>query len=201
MAFSGKSYMANRRRGQSMVEFAISFPFLLLLLVSIIFFGRYFLIAQVLLYAAQEGSKVAARTPGLSDPDVRGQVRGFTVTGAQLNPNSLIYTAIGSANLLSGGNTGSMPPGSRVEIFRSGAADNWDADGTTADTTAPGTIQVRIDYPFELIGNPFNPGASQGEVSGPVAIAMTVNGSKPPVRFLNFTLTERATAGEEIYQP
>jgi Flp pilus assembly protein TadG len=184
-----------------MVEFAISFPFVLLLLVSIIFFGRYFLIAQVLLYAAQEGSKVAARTPNLSDPDVRGQVRGFTVTGAQLNINSVIYTAIASANLLSNGNTGNMPPGSRVEIFRSGAVDNWDADGTAADTTALGTVQVRIDYPFELIGNPFNGGASQGSVSGTVAIAMTVDGSRPPLRFNNFTITERATAGEEIYQP
>jgi Flp pilus assembly protein TadG len=201
MQLRGNYQMANRRRGQSMVEFAISFPFLLLLLVSIIFFGRYFLIAQVLLYAAQEGAKVAARTPNLSDPDVRGQVRGFTVTGGQLNTNSVIYTAVASANLLSQGKTGNMPPGSRVEIFRNQAADNWDADGTAADTTAIGTVQVRIDYPFELIGNPFNGGAPQGSVRGPVAIAMTADGSKPPVRFLNFTITERATAGEEIYQP
>src|ERR1700733_4569400 len=147
MRLSRNSQIANRRRGQSMVEFAISFPFLLLLLISIIFFGRYFFIAQVLLYAAQEGAKVAARTPNLSDPDVRGQVRGFTLSGAQLNPNSIMYTAIASANLLSGGNTGNMPPGSRVEIFRNFAADNWDADGTAADTTAMCTVQVRIDYP------------------------------------------------------
>ncbi len=40
-----------------MIEMALSFPFLLLLLVAILFFGRYFLITQVLLYAAQEGAE------------------------------------------------------------------------------------------------------------------------------------------------
>src|SRR5271170_1151628 len=133
-------------RGQSMVEFALSVPFLLLILVSVVFFGRYFLIAQVLLSAAQEGAKIAARTPNLSDPNVRDMVRGFSVTGAEVSPNSVIYGALASANLLSGTISGNMPPGSQVEILP------WDA--TASDTIPPpGTLAVKIAYPFQLLGN------------------------------------------------
>ena len=164
-----------------MVEFAISFPFLLLILIAMLFFGRYFLISQVLLYAAQEAAKIAARTPNLNDDTVRSAIRGFTTAGQQLNTNSLLYSALASAQILSQGNSGNLPPGSAVQILP------WDA--TAADTLPPqGTVEVVIKYPFELNGNPFN---------GPtpsVAIAMTVDGSKPPVRFLNFTISQQAVA-------
>lgn len=109
-------------------------------------------------------------------------VRGFSVTGSPTNPNSVIYSALGSAGLLSQGSTGNLPYGSRVEIIP------WDADGV-GDTTPAGTVQVRIDYPFELIANPFSKTTTQAPYVNIV-----------PVRFLNFTITQRATAGEEIYQ-
>jgi Flp pilus assembly protein TadG len=176
----------SRKQGQSMIEFALSLPFLLLILVSILFFGRYFLIAQVLLHAAQEGAKVASRTPNLNDADVRDMVRGFSTSGAQANTNSAIYTALASAHLLSQGSSGDMPTGSKVEILP------WDSDGTTGNTTPPGTVEVRIDYPFQLLGSPF------GGPRRTVAIAMSFNSA--PIKFLNFTISERAVAAQEIYQ-
>ena len=179
----------SQQRGQSMVEFAFALPFLIFILVSIVFFGRYFLIAQVLLSAAQEAAKVAARTPNLNDPAVRDTVRGFTTTGAAINPNSVIYGALASARLLSNTISGDMPPGSSVEILP------WDA--TSTDTIPPpGTVAVKVAYPFQLMGNPFQPPQQPSVIVG----LYTVNGATQGIHFNNFIISEQATAGQEIYQ-
>ncbi len=181
--------------GQSMVEFALCLPFLFLILVSILYFGRYFLLAQVLLYAAQEGAKVAARTPNLSDSTTRDSVRGFTTGGAQSNTNSVIYTALASAHLLSqssqNSSGGNLPSGGSIQILP------WDATGTSTVNTPAGTVQVVINYPFQLLGNPFT-GASEGSVNGTLAVAMSFTG--PALQFPNFTITEQSTAAQEVYQ-
>ncbi len=187
-----KALIRKSQSGQSMIEFALSMPFLLLILVSILFFGRYFLIAQVLLYAAQQGAKVASSTANLSDDTTRNMVRGFTAgsAGTEANNTSVIYTALASANLLSQSNSGNLPSGSKVEILP------WDSDGSTSDTLPSGVVGVRIDYPFQLIGNPFN-------TSGPswtVGIAQTFTNNGSPLDFFNFTITERAVAAQQIYQ-
>ncbi|MBS1990326.1 MAG: pilus assembly protein [Cyanobacteria bacterium SZAS LIN-2] len=175
-----------------MVELALSVPFLMLLFISILFFGRYFLMAQTLLYAAQEGAKIAARTPNLSDPDIRTQVRGFTTGGGQSNAQSSVYAALAAANLLSSGRTGDLPPGAKVAILP------WDGDGSAADNSVPaGTVQVRIDYPFALLASPFGTSTIANQNVG---IAMTADGSGRPVQFGSFTITERATSAWEIYQ-
>jgi hypothetical protein len=177
-----------------MVELGLSIPFLMLIFIAILFFGRYFLMAQTILYAAEEGAKMASRTPNLTDPDTRTQVKGFSSTGSQQNPQSLIYNALGAANLLSNGKTGDLPPGAKVEILP------WDSDGSIADNAVPlGTVQVRIDYPFALLANPFGNNTS-AIASQNIGIAMTANGSGRPVQFKNFTMTQRATAAWEIYQ-
>ena len=174
-----------------MVELALSMPFLMLLFVAMLFFGRYFLIAQTLLYAAQEGAKMASRTPNLSDPDVRTMIKGFSSGGAQAN-GSLISAALGSANLLSNGTSGNLPEGAKIEILP------WESDGSVADGLVPaGTVQVRIDYPFGLLANPFKTNAI---ASQSVGVAMTANGSGRPVQFHNFMISQRATAAWEIYQ-
>lgn len=188
----GGSGQYRLQSGQSMIEFALSIPFLLLILVSILFFGRYFLITQVLLYAAQEGAKVASSTANLTDDNTRTMLRGFNAGsgGAEANNTSVIYTALASANLLSKGNAGNLPSGAKVEILP------WDADGSASDFTPAGVVEVRIDYPFQLIGNPFNS-------AGPnftVGIAMTLTNNGSPLDFSNFTITQRAVAAQAIYQ-
>ena len=140
-----------------------------------------------MLYSAQETAKIAARTPNLSDDATREMIRGFTTTGGGANPNALAYSALGAARLLSQTTTGNMPPGSVVEILP------WDA--SAGDTLPPaGTIAVRIDYPYQLLGNPFQ-GASKS-----VAIATTVQGPPQATTFLNFTISEKAVAAQEVYQ-
>lgn len=175
-----------------MVEFALSLPFLLLILLAIIYFGRYYTISQTLLYAAQEGAHVAARTANLSQDTIRASVRGFSVSGAQANTSSVIFSALASARLLSQGNTGNLPAGSQVKILP------WDSNGTTDDIIPPGTIEVRIDYPFQLVNNPFGNQASN--TNTPLKIAMSFNGSGTPVTFFNLTISQRAVAAQEIYQ-
>jgi Flp pilus assembly protein TadG len=184
-----KSRIDKRRRGQSMVEFAFALPLLIFILVSIVFFGRYFLIAQVLLSAAQEAAKIAARTPNLNDPAVRDTVRGFTTGGTAVNPNSVLYGALASARLLSNTISGDMPPGSSVEILP------WDA--TATDTIPPpGTVAVKVSYPFQLFGNPFQPVQQPNVIVG----LYTANGLTQGIKFKNFIISEQATAGQEIYQ-
>jgi Flp pilus assembly protein TadG len=168
-----------------MIEFAFSMPFLLLILVAVLFFGRYFTVAQVMLNAAQEGAKVASRTPNLNDEETRDMVRGFTVAGQGFNPNSVIYRAMGSARLLSQQTTGDLPPGSTVLIMP------YDADD---GTTPPGAVSVKISYPFQLLGNPFG-----GATPKNVAINMSLGGS-PSFVFPNFTVVQQAVAADEIYQ-
>lgn len=48
------------RRGQSLVEFALVVPLLLLMLVGIIEFGRAWNISQTVTFAARQGARVAA---------------------------------------------------------------------------------------------------------------------------------------------
>jgi Flp pilus assembly protein TadG len=195
MTFCRTKNYSKRQKGQAMIEFALSIMFLLLILFSVLYFGRYFLISQVLLFAAQEGAKIAARTPNLSDNTTRDMVRGFSTNGAETNPNSVIYTALASAGLLSqpvSGSTpptsGNMPPGSSIQILP------WDAGST--NTIPPGTVAVVITYPFELVGNPFT-GASSNPVKS-VALAMSF--SQPPIQFPNFNISQQAVAAEEVYQ-
>jgi TadE-like protein len=191
--YSFRAYKTtNSQSGQSMIEFALSIPFLLLILVSILFFGRYFLITQVLLYAAQQGAKVASSTANLTDDNTRNNIRGFFTGsgGGEANNTSVIYTALASANLLSKGNSGDLPIGAKVEILP------WDSNGSTSDTIPAGTVEVRIDYPFQLIGSPFNS-------SGPnwtVGIAMTLTNNGSPLDFFNFIISQRAVAAQQIYQ-
>jgi len=169
-----------------MVEFAIALPVLTFFLVALLFFGRYFMVAQVILHAAQEGAKVASRTPNLNDQDTRDLVRGFNIGGSGTNPNSVIYRALGSARLLSQQTTGDLPPGAGILIM---PFDNDDG------TTPPGAVSVKISYPFELWGNPFNPGSSQD-----IKIGFTPAGGGTPFAFHNFTIVEQAVAADEIYQ-
>lgn len=181
--------------GQSLVEFAFAIPFLLLCVIGIIYFGRAFFTAQVLAYAAQEGARQAASIPNLSDAEVRDVIRGFSTSGAETNSNSVIYTAMGAASLLSNGSTGTLPPGASVKILLPN--NGGDSDGSAKDFVPPGTVAVRIDYPFSLLINPFT-GTAGGQVSS-VSIALTADPADPPVPFPDFKLSEKAVVAQQVY--
>lgn len=175
-----------------MVEIALSIPFLLLCLVAIIYFGRAYFITETATFAAQEGAKAASRIPNLKDSANRDFVRGFTTGGAEANRNSVIYSVLGGANLLSNGRTGDLPPGASVRILP------W--DGAEADDNyqdGSGTIMVVVKYPFSLLINPFTD-RSSGETTE-VAVAMSAD-EQNPVRFGDFTIRQSATVSPQIYQ-
>lgn len=193
---SKSSHALRPKRGQSLIEFVLAIPFLLLCLVSIVYFGKFFYTKQVIAYAAQEGARAAARIPNLSDSQALDTVRGFTTGGAvsgnedpASNP-SAIYRALSAGKLLSGpgGASGSLPQGARVVIspFDDGTAINNDR------------VTVTIEYPFGLFFNP-QTGANQGDITN-VSIAMTANASDDAVPFQDFLLSESASAAQEVYQ-
>jgi Flp pilus assembly protein TadG len=176
--------------GQSMVEIALSIPFLLLCLVAIMYFGRAYFIVQTCTFAAQEGAKVASRLPNLSDPNTREYVRGFTTGGAGTNPNSVVYAILGGATLLSSGRTGDLPDQASVKILP------WDATDA-ADVSPSGTITVVVTYPFSLLINPFTKQAA-GETTQ-VNLAMSAEDTNP-VRFGDFSIRQSATVAPQVYQ-
>lgn len=179
-----------------MVEFALSIPLILLLLIGIIYFGRYFFTCQCLLYAAQETARAAARIPNLSDPSVRDAIRGFTVDGAVVGPDdaslnpSPVYAALSAAKMLSSNDKahGNLPAGASVKILP------WDDAG--ADLTD--TVTVEIEYPFSLTMD-FASGQSQGGYDR-VDIALAGDASSPNVSFDRINIKQAATAAQEIYQ-
>jgi hypothetical protein len=72
----------------------------------------------------------------------------------------------------------------------------WDA--TASDTIPPpGTVAVKLAYPFQLIGNPFQPSNQPANV---IVGLYTVNATTQGIKFKNFVISEQATAGQEIYQ-
>jgi Flp pilus assembly protein TadG len=181
----------HRVSGQTLVEFAFAVPFLLVVTIAIIYFGQLFYIKQTIVYAAQEAARVCARTPNLQDPTVRSFVCGFDSTGTATNSNSVVASILASANLLSQGNTGSLPAGASIQVLP------WDSDGSPASTTPPGTVSVRIVWPFSLFGTQNN--SSFGGQS--LTIAMTPTPQDTPVTFSFFTMSEKATVTPEVYEP
>ena len=79
---------ATRRRGQGLVEFAITAPIFFFMLFAIIDFGRYVYYVQILNNAAREGARYAIVNgsssfnpvgPNRDDPKVAGVVRNYAI--------------------------------------------------------------------------------------------------------------------------
>jgi Flp pilus assembly protein TadG len=75
---------ARRERGQSLVETAVVFPILLLLLAAVIDFGRVFDAYIVLTNAAREGARFGSVNPELTEPEVK-QIVVSDVLGSGTN--------------------------------------------------------------------------------------------------------------------
>ncbi len=164
-----------------MVEFALSLPLVLLFLVAILYFGRTFYVKQIVTMAAQEGTRMLARVPGLSDNSARDYMRGFTTDGQAINVTSPIYLALAAGRLLDGpnGTSGNLPPGSQVEILP------WDNNSVNL---APGTVSVKIQYPFTFV---------DGSQFGTIRIWSGPDGAAIP--FANTVITEQAVAAQEVF--
>lgn len=87
---------ANREKGQSLVEFALLLPILVVIVFGIIEFGQLWMTVNILTGAAREGARVAAVTA----PDA-GQVRNAVqsvLNGANINKASISISGPDAAN-------------------------------------------------------------------------------------------------------
>jgi hypothetical protein len=74
-----------RSRGQALVEFALVFPIFLLILFSIIDFGRYVYYVQILNNAAREGARYAIVHGSIGIPSSGPPPLGFTSSDPMAN--------------------------------------------------------------------------------------------------------------------
>ena len=94
---------ARHRRGQTMVEFALILPVLLLIIAGIIDFARAYMVVQVLTNAAMEGARV-------------GILPGRTQAQVQAAVNQVLGTSsLTGVSVISGANPGT-PPGTPVQV-------------------------------------------------------------------------------------
>jgi Flp pilus assembly protein TadG len=85
-------------KGAELIEFALVFPLLLLLVMGIIDWGLVFTRYQVLFNAAREGARVSV-LPGYTDADVRTRVNQY-VQGIGLDAGN-VTTTVGAPRTLS----------------------------------------------------------------------------------------------------
>lgn len=95
-------------RGAELIEFALIFPLLLLLIVGMVDFGFMFQRFEVLTNAAREGARIAV-LPGYATADVQARVGNYVTSGgvpsAPGNPTVAVLScsiAAGAATPLSG---------------------------------------------------------------------------------------------------
>ena len=175
--------MSNRNKrkksGQSMIEFALCIPFMILFLMATCYFGLAFYTKQVVSMATQEGVRMACRID-LTQAQNLDYIRGFTVDGQSINPSSPIYQMFSAANLLSQGTSGNLPSGSTVKILP------FDDQSVFVP---PGAVAVQITYPFKLLNSPL--------FFGNLNIWTSFTGA--PVSLQNWNMTEQSTAMQEVF--
>ena len=85
MALRIRQGLLSCERGAELVEFALVFPMLLLVIVGIMDFGLLFQRYEVLTAAAREGARVAI-LPGYTDADVEARVNAYLTAGGMTQP-------------------------------------------------------------------------------------------------------------------
>lgn len=87
---------AARRRGATVVEFAVVAPLFLLFIFALVEFGRYVMVQQALTNAAREGSRTAALATTMSTTRVRdavnGGLRGVMSNSSEVSPVTVTVT-------------------------------------------------------------------------------------------------------------
>ncbi len=112
--------------GQSLVEFALVVPLLLLLLVGIIEFGHAWSMSQVINYSARQGARMAAV--------ISGQNNGSPSSAPPVDSvERVVQRALANANI--------KPEDARIRVL------NY-----VGGTDTPVTVRVEVPYRFLLFG-------------------------------------------------
>lgn len=157
-----------------MLEFAFALPFLLLIVVTIIYFGRVFYIKQIVLSAAQQAARAASRIPNAS-------------ANKELYIDPIIAAALFNARLIS---DNTLPA--------------WVQTQVTTPANLSGAVAVQVSYPFVFVPSPNQPNQPASEFDatsfGVYAGDASTTGGSSSVPFYNFTIAEKAVALSEVYQ-
>jgi Flp pilus assembly protein TadG len=94
---SRRGWLASER-GAELVEFALIFPMLLLVMLGIMDFGFLFQRYEVLTAAAREGARIAI-LPGYSDADVTARVNAYLTAGGLTVPATVTVGAAQTVTL------------------------------------------------------------------------------------------------------
>ncbi|MBX9696090.1 MAG: hypothetical protein K2Z81_27125, partial [Cyanobacteria bacterium] len=79
-----------------------------------------------------------------------------------------------------------LPAGASVRVLP------WDSDGSADDAIPEGTVALRIDYPFKLLGSSFSNSTDD-------SIQVWTGEGGNPVSFGDFTISEKTVALQELY--
>ncbi len=92
---SGPSGRRGRRRGQSMVEFALVIPIFMLILAGILDFGFALYSRMTVINAARDGARAAVMVPDFSTiTTVAQQAADSSAAGAGMTPSSVSVTCL-----------------------------------------------------------------------------------------------------------
>jgi len=140
--------LCKAEHGAELVEFALTFPILLLVVMGIIDFGLLFQQYEVLTNAAREGARVSV-LPGYGTPDIQTRVNQY-LQGTSLTPAS-VTTTVGAPQTLTigGGLCASVTPVTvsytHSYLFLSGIAKFFGATFGTKTLTI--TASMRSETP------------------------------------------------------
>ena len=84
----------NSKRGQSLVEFALIVPILVLLVMGIVEFGRIFMAQQAITNASREGARTGV-LPTSSTSDVESTVNTYMTNAGLTGTSSMTCTNVG----------------------------------------------------------------------------------------------------------
>ena len=85
-------------KGAELIEFALVFPLLLLVMFGIMDFGLLFQRYETVTNAAREGARVAV-LPGYAQADVEARVRQYLIAAGLTSTPSFTYTALQALNV------------------------------------------------------------------------------------------------------
>jgi Flp pilus assembly protein TadG len=159
-----------RRRGQSLVEFALVLPIFMLLLFGLIDMGRYVYLNSMLSQAAREAARVAAvEASWVGSPDASCGSLGGPVCPANL--------AALRADMLAGANRMMAPFGSiaAVDLYTSCAA--IAPVPVTTQTCANGGINSTVSVRVVLVFRPITPVVGQmfSSITSQASATMVIN--------------------------
>lgn len=147
--------VARSERGAELIEFALVFPLLLMIVLGIVDFGFMFQRLEVVTNAAREGARIAV-LPGYDDSDIAARVCDYVETGGVPIDGECASTGDNPTVLVEDADIpvdGSTIAGKRVSVtydhnymFLGGIA-TWFGGGSFTSVPLRGVATMRVEVP------------------------------------------------------